>query len=143
MRELARVTVGPEADATLGEKCCDRYAPFHACLLVNTQGQVQGLRFNFSGLVVTVTELTVLDGLRKSYETCERSTLLPQLKALALNLICREPALFERLILRAYEAGFSDSASSSPCAAFQQYTSPSQFTARDLEAVDCRNRHCF
>lgn len=142
MRELARVTVGPEADATLDEKCCDRYAPFRACLLVNTQGQVQALRFNFSGLVVTVTDLTVLDGLRKSYETCARSTLLPQLKQLALDLICRDPALFERLILRAYETGFADSASASPCAAFQHDTSPSQFQAPDGETVPCQNRHC-
>jgi hypothetical protein len=119
MRELVNVTVGPEADATVGEKCCDRYAPFQACLLTNPRGQVQGLRFNFSGLVVTVTDTTLLESLRKSYETCERSTLLPQLKQLALDLICHDPALCERLILRAYEAGFADRAHASCCAAFQ------------------------
>lgn len=119
MRELVSVTVGPETNATLDEQCCDRYAPFRACLLTNPRGQVQGLRFNFSGLVVTVTDTALLECLRKSYETCERSTLLPQLKQLALDLIRDDPALCERLILRAYEAGFADRAHASYCAAFQ------------------------
>ena len=119
MKELLSVTIGPVPETALSVLFQDRYAPYGAVLLGNSQREAAALRFNFNGLVVVVTDRTLLEDLVALCRDTHRAALLARLRAMALGLIGRERDICERLVMRAYEAGYADATCGRGCASFR------------------------
>jgi hypothetical protein len=107
MRSLLSVTLGPDIAPDTEVVFRDRYAPYHAHLL-GTAGSPCALRFNFSGLELTVSQPSLLNRLHPLCAREQRACLLAALRSLALDVLATHNDIAERLILGAYEAGYVD-----------------------------------